>query len=222
MFEINESGLISTKSSIDREVQEKYQLKIVASNELGFDEVLVQILVIDINDNLPEFTSEDLNVLEVDLRSPIGHQIYRVLCYDPDKGSNGKIQFMLDGGNNDILAIDQETGIIELKSPINSKSDFEITVKVNDLGKQLALSNLKSYVVKVTANENFYTPMFDFDLYEVSLSELTPLNTEVITMSAIDQDQDDVISYAIIDNNNDNTFDILPNGKVYLVDKLDR
>ena len=129
---------------------------------------------------------------------------------------------MLDGGNNEILAIDQETGIIELKSPINSKSDFEITVKVNDLGKQLALSNLKSYVVKVTANENFYTPMFDFDLYEVSLSELTPLNTEVITMSAIDQDQDDVISYAIIDNNNDNTFDILPNGKVYLVDKLDR
>ena len=222
VFEINESGLISTKSSIDREIQEKYQLKIVASNELGFDEVLVQILVIDINDNLPEFTSEDLNVLEVDLRSPIGHQIYRVLCYDPDKGANGKIQFMLDGGNNDILAIDQETGIIELKSPINSKSDFEITVKVNDLGKQLALSNLKSYVVKVTANENFYTPMFDFDLYEVSLSELTPLNTEVITMSAIDQDQDDVISYAIIDNNNDNTFDILPNGKVYLVDKLDR
>ena len=64
--------------------------------------------------------------------------------------------------------------------------------------------------------------MFDFDLYEVSLSELTPLNTEVITMSAIDQDQDDVISYAIIDNNNDNTFDILPNGKVYLVDRLDR
>ena len=155
------------------------------------------------------------------MRSPIGHQIYRVLCTDPDQDQNGQVQFMLDGGNNDMLEIDADTGIIQLKNPINSKSDFEITVKVNDLGQQ-SLSNLKIYRVKVTANENFYTPMFDFDLYEVSLSELTPLNTEVITMSAIDQDQDDIISYAIIDNNNDNTFDILPKGKVYLVDRLDR
>ena len=77
VFEINDSGLIITKASIDREIQENYELKIVASNELGFDEVMVRILVRDINDNLPEFEDEDLDILEVDLRSPVGHQIYR-------------------------------------------------------------------------------------------------------------------------------------------------
>ena len=77
VFEINDSGLIITKASIDREIQKNYELKIVASNELGFDEVMVRVLVRDINDNLPEFEDEDLDFLEVDLRSPVGHQIYR-------------------------------------------------------------------------------------------------------------------------------------------------
>ena len=77
LFEISDSGQITTKASIDREKQEKYQLQIAATNELGFDEVKVDILVCDINDNLPEFVEDDMEVLEVDLRSPIGHQIYR-------------------------------------------------------------------------------------------------------------------------------------------------
>lgn len=218
-FEVDNEGQIQTRKAIDREQTDEFNLVITGRNDNGFDEMNVKINVIDINDNLPSFDMNDPDMLEVDIRSPVGHQIHRVKCTDPDQDKNGQLQFMLD--SNDKVVIDSETGIISLRSALTTLESFEITVKVNDLGQE-ALSNLKSYYVQVISSENDYTPMFDFELYEVSLSELTPLNTEVITMSAIDEDQDDTISYAIIDNNREDKFDILPDGKVYLVDKLDR
>ncbi len=222
LFEVSNEGIIRTKQAIDREKHENFTLKVVAKNENGFDMTEVKILVRDLNDNIPKFDREDPKVLEIDLKAPIGHRIHRVLCQDPDEGQNGNLQFMLDDLNNKQVSIDQATGILELYKPLTSKESFEITVKVNDLGAQ-PLSNLKTYLVQVKATENDYTPMFDFDLYEVSLSESTALNSEVITMSAIDQDgEDNQITYALIDNNDENKFDILPDGKVYLVDKLDR
>ena len=74
------------------------------------------------------------------------------------------------------------------------------------------------------SRDNEHAPVFDFDHNEISLSEATPLNQEIISMAAIDRDEGDngLIYYAIIDNNNDNKFGIYPDGQVYLADKLDR
>ena len=219
VFEIQDDGKIVTKSSVDREEEEFYHLTIVAFNSQGFDQVSVNVTVQDINDNLPSFDQYDSDILEVDIKAPIGHQVHRARVNDPDEGLNGKLRFMLDSAN-DVFSINQDTGIIELRNELSTKGTMDITVKVQDLGQQ-SLSNLKSYVVKIVSDENSHTPTFDFDLYEVSLSESTALNTEVITMSAIDEDGD-TIHYAIIDNNKENKFDIFPDGRVYLIDKLDR
>ena len=220
VFEIIVDGSIQTAKNIDRELKQFYNLTVVAKNDLGYDTAFVSIKITDLNDNVPEFRDESV-ALEVDFRAPIGHEIHQVKCFDPDAELGGTLEFMLDSGANNPMAIDPHTGVIYLKSRLQSKANFDITVKVNDLGNP-SLSNVKNYVIKVTGDVNYFTPMFDFHLYEISLSEMTPLNSEVITMSAVDEDLNDEISYAIIDNNNENTFDILPDGKVLLVDKLDR
>ena len=47
---------------------------------------------------------------------------------------------------------------------------------------------LRSYAVRVTSVENRHTPSFDFDHYEISLSERTPPNAVVMSLKAVDED----------------------------------
>ena len=54
-FDITNNGMIKTKKIIDREVQEKYSLTIFAYNDAGFDSFELDVLVEDLNDNVPTF-----------------------------------------------------------------------------------------------------------------------------------------------------------------------
>lgn len=224
VFETDGQGSLKTRSVIDREKKEYYELKVITRNPEGFDEALVKVFVKDLNDNLPVFDLKEPEILEVDKKSPLGHSIHRVQASDQDAGLNGDLRFMLDDNNQGgLFEIETETGVIKMKSNQLSTGSYDVTVKVTDLGLP-ALTNLKSYIINVVNEENDHTPVFDFDLYEISLSEGTLLNSEVISMTAVDLDQNEEtpIQYAIIDNNNDNKFGIFPDGKIYLADKLDR
>ena len=86
LFEVTNSGLIKTKKVIDREKQDKYTLTIVAKNDQGFDSLKIDIIVKDVNDNIPTFDPNEPSNLLVDLSSPIGHQIHAVKVIDPDIG----------------------------------------------------------------------------------------------------------------------------------------
>ena len=54
-FDITNNGMIKTKKIIDREVQDKYSLTIFAYNDAGFDSFELEVLVKDLNDNVPTF-----------------------------------------------------------------------------------------------------------------------------------------------------------------------
>ena len=54
-FDITNNGMIKTKKIIDREVQDKYSLTIFAYNDAGFDSFELDVLVKDLNDNVPTF-----------------------------------------------------------------------------------------------------------------------------------------------------------------------
>ena len=55
-FDITNNGMIKTKKIIDREVQDKYSLTIFAYNNAGFDSFQLDVLVEDLNDNVPTFS----------------------------------------------------------------------------------------------------------------------------------------------------------------------
>ena len=125
----------------------------------------------------------------MDLNAPIGHQIHAVKVKDQDLENNGKLKFYLEESSNsrtnNQFVIGEDTGIIELKSKLSEYgTSFDITVKVKDSGDE-SLTNFKTYTIKVLSEFNDETPVFDSDLYEVSLSEATPLNTEIVSMIAI-------------------------------------
>ena len=56
-FDITNNGMIKTKKIIDREVQDKYSLTIFAYNNAGFDSFQLDVLVEDLNDNVPTFNN---------------------------------------------------------------------------------------------------------------------------------------------------------------------
>ena len=106
-------------------------------------------------------------------------------------------------------------------SGIKSEEEFSLQITASDHGSPV-LASSRIYNVRLKRG-NTHTPIFDFDNNEISISENTPLNTEIITLAAIDNDEgaDGEVLYSIVDGEKQK-FGIFPDGRVYLKDYLDR
>lgn len=64
----------------------------------------------DVNDNRPAFMSDSYSVK---MRDPvhIGGFVIGTSALDPDKGSNGTVQYSLSGTNSDKFTINPSTGV---------------------------------------------------------------------------------------------------------------
>ena len=204
-----------------------------------FDSAQVIINIEDLNDQVPTFTPDDLevDVLYLQADSPIGHKIHRVACIDKDDGINGRLIFELSVEGdvvNSMFGIDPISGVISLVSKVpdtyypNDQDDAEIysvKVVVTDSGlSPFPLSNSRTYDIQII-RKNTHTPIFDYTHSEISVSEEMPLNTEIITLAAIDNDVGPAgqIIYSIVEDfNHRGKFGIFPDGRVYLKDYLDR
>ena len=115
-FEIDkDSGQLFTKTEIDREVQDKYELTVVVTDggspkSLSTEKTFV-INVEDVNDNKPIITS--LNTAMVYARSPSGTPITTIHATDKDTGSNGAITYRFQSPSQ-MFQINSKTGEIKL------------------------------------------------------------------------------------------------------------
>ena len=75
------SGIVKTNIVLDREIQDKYRLTIIATDE-GSPQMtgtcLLQINVIDVNDNLPTFPPH--SVVSISEDSSIGSQVTTMMA----------------------------------------------------------------------------------------------------------------------------------------------
>ena len=222
------SGALTAVGKLDREVRDSYDLKVAYFSEErrsggGVLMALARVRVLDRNDNQPVFTDTDVESLSVDASAPVNAKVYRAPVSDPDEGPNGKLQFSLEGDSTGTFEIDRDTGVISLSKPVHPKARYgPLTVRVSDGGSP-RLSGSKSYRVRVTSSENRHTPSFDFDHYEISLSERTPPNAVVMSLKAVDEDEgvNGEVLYAVESGATDQ-FDIFPDGRLYLKTFLDR
>jgi Cadherin domain len=121
----------------------------------------------------------------------------------------------------DILIFSGVISVRKSLSGIKSDEDFAIKVTISDHGKPI-LTSSRVYSVRLERS-NTHTPIFDFDNNEISVSENTPLNTEIITLAAIDNDDgpSGEVLYSIVDGEKQK-FGVFPDGRVYLKEYLDR
>ncbi|XP_060103362.1 protocadherin Fat 4 [Heteronotia binoei] len=223
VFQINKmTGLITTASIIDREEQAFYQLKVVATAGAITGDTVVNIHVRDLNDNSPHFLHavESVNVVE---NWSTGHTIFQAKAVDPDEGINGMVHYSLKHNPKDLFHIGEESGAISLTGPLDiNAGSYQVEVLASDLGVPQRSS---SFILAVSVHDvNDNPPMFDQLSYEVTISELEPVNSRFFSVHASDKDSgpNGEIAYTIIEGNAGDAFGIFPDGQLYIKSELDR
>ncbi|XP_045727068.2 protocadherin beta-7 [Mirounga angustirostris] len=117
---------------------------------------LIRILVLDVNDNVPEFV-ESLYKVQVPENSPVGSLVVAVSARDLDTGSNGEIVYAFFYATERILKtfqINSTSGNLHLKAELNYEAiqTYTLTIQAKDGG---GLSGKCTVVVHVTdVNDN--------------------------------------------------------------------
>ncbi|KAK2823104.1 hypothetical protein Q7C36_019704 [Tachysurus vachellii] len=205
VFEINpETGIITTKNTIDYENERIYQLNINAIDKGGLvDTCKIIIDVIDENDNAPSIQLMSFSNVIAE-NSPIGTTVAVINVEDVDSGQNGLVKCKI----NDIVPFKIESSISDYYVIITDETldreniaEYNITILVSDQGSPARYSN-KTLNVKISdVNDN--PPVFSSEEYKTSVIENNSPGVAVLTVKASDADwgPNARLSYFLGDNN---------------------
>ena len=146
VFKIEESsGVIVSNKALDREMREKFVLKIrvKSSQELISAICQAEVKLEDLNDETPIISDDEL--IRVSEDAPIKEIIKIVNAIDGDKDENSRIKYSLEDDSNGQFSINADTGAIYLEKPLEitgTKSKlFSLTVQASDQGQPSLSSN---------------------------------------------------------------------------------
>ncbi|XP_063291285.1 cadherin-related family member 1 [Pelobates fuscus] len=165
----------------------------------------ITIHLLDINDNVPKFSSE-YYIARIPENSPGGSNVVAVTATDLDSGLWGEIKYSIYGAGSDLFLIHPSTGIIytqpwaTLDAELNSKYNFY--VKAEDTEGKYSLAEVFVTVLDI----NDHCPEFNENIQEKTMIIGSPVKIE-----ATDQDADEpnnVVDYFIMQADPANIFDI--------------
>uniref|UniRef100_A0A8C5PKZ9 Cadherin-related family member 1 n=1 Tax=Leptobrachium leishanense TaxID=445787 RepID=A0A8C5PKZ9_9ANUR len=165
----------------------------------------ITIHLLDINDNVPKFSSE-YYIARIPENSPGGSNVVAVTATDLDSGLWGEIKYSIYGAGSDPFIIHPSTGIIytqpwaSLDAEVNSKYNFY--VKAEDTEGKYSLAEVFVTVLDV----NDHCPEFNENIQEKTMIIGSPVKIE-----ATDQDADEpnnIVDYFIMQADPANIFDI--------------
>ncbi|XP_061755841.1 protocadherin alpha-8-like [Nerophis ophidion] len=155
---------VVTKSHLDREHVSQYEVTIVAkdTNEPVFStEKTITVVVSDVNDNRPEFSTSPYTFYITENNSP-GGSVFSLKASDQDAGDNALITYHIvrEANLNNIflsfININPETGeVIALKSfDFETLKSFQFQVVATDGGSPPLSSNVTVKVFILDQNDN--------------------------------------------------------------------
>uniref|UniRef100_A0A8C1V499 FAT atypical cadherin 3b n=1 Tax=Cyprinus carpio TaxID=7962 RepID=A0A8C1V499_CYPCA len=176
-----------------------------------------------VNRQTPQFESfpSDIVVRE---DMPMGTSVLQVNTNDGDTGFNGRILHAISDGNVDsCFNIDMESGLIYIYQPLDrERSDrYFLNITIYDLGLPQR-SSWRLLTVNIDdVNDN--SPKFSLESYTAIIPENAAVGTEVIQVTASDEDlgQNGEVSYTLLTSTH--LFAInSETGSVYVSSQLDR
>ncbi|XP_073528422.1 protocadherin Fat 4-like isoform X10 [Phyllobates terribilis] len=177
-FRVQENGNIFVSGPLDREVKDKFEIVLIASDRgspprKSFADALIAIQ--DINDNVPTFTKEDYSADLILNKAKAGDKIMSVSATDMDIGNNSLISYRFVQPHSG-FAINEDNGDIFLTSQVSAISATNIVIPViaTDHGSP-ALSSTASVIINVSEGQTEFVN----SNYSFSLLEGMPEGTEV-------------------------------------------
>lgn len=224
VFRINpQTGMLYTTTDLDAEDKNLYILTVSAleQGKSGFSmqsSAKVKINIVDINDNDPIFEVPVMNI-SVTENEPPGTVIAKVVAKDRDSGENGYISYSIANLNPVPFEIDHFTGVIRTIETLDYETmrrESLLYVRASDWGLPFRRQTEMELRIKLRdINDN--KPQFERVNCSGSLSRYAPIGSEVMSLTAIDFDSGNIISYRIVSKNTEGCFNLdLTSGILYL------
>ncbi|XP_061164099.1 protocadherin beta-11-like [Saccostrea echinata] len=147
---------------LDREVQDSYNLVVIASdggNPPRSEKMLVNVRITDVNDNAPMLSSTIYNV-SVREDVTVGTVILTLSATDLDTGKNAEIRYRLSSHQSEnikqLFAINESTGELSVAKtlPYNDGNPYRIIVEASDLGDQPLTTQTSVKVTVIDSGNN--------------------------------------------------------------------
>ncbi|XP_076594797.1 protocadherin alpha-2-like isoform X20 [Chaetodon auriga] len=191
------------------------RIQAVLSNPM--DVHRIEVSVLDMNDNSPEFIEQSLSLNISESMAP-GERYLVPIAEDADIGSNSVKSYKLS--QNEHFSLDVQSGgdhglsaelVLQKALDREKQPVINLILTAVDGGKPPRSGTLQINVNVVDANDN--TPIFSRSLYKVRVSENTAQGTVVIKLNATDLDEgmNSKILYSLIKRGNSdpsNIFDL--------------
>ncbi|CAL8381884.1 unnamed protein product [Boreogadus saida] len=207
-----QTGKMDLVSQLDYEANKEYTLRIRAQDggrpPLSNISGLVTVQVLDVNDNAPIFVSTPFQATVLE-NVPLGYSIIHIQAVDADSGDNSRLAYRLtDTTPNFPFSINNSTGWIVVAAELDRESvDFyNFGVEARDHGRPVMSSSASISMTILDVNDN--NPEFSHKIYYMRLNEDAAVGTSVVTVSAVDQDINSVVTYQISSGNTRNRFSI--------------
>ncbi|XP_018596946.1 protocadherin-17-like isoform X2 [Scleropages formosus] len=214
---------VVTDRPLDREVQDEYNVTIVAKDNgippLNSSKSFT-VKILDENDNAPRFTKA-VYLLQVPENNIPGEYLGSVLAHDPDLGQNGTVSYSILPSNvGDVsiytyVSVNPTNGAIYALRSFNYEQTkyFEFKVLAKDSGSPHLESNATVRVSVLDVNDNapvIVLPLLQNDTAEIHVPRNVGVGHIVTTVRAVDNDYGESgrLTYEISDGNEDHLFEI--------------
>ena len=147
------------------------------------------VILQDVNDNPPEFTSP--SVISVMESLPVGSTLdMSISADDRDEDRNSLVEYHLDTSGEQLFQIDRLSGSLKTKVAFDREAipEYVIGVTAKDQGIP-SLSTTMSMTV-VVGDSNDHSPVFDPKAYTLVVPEDISLGTALLQVFATDDDKD--------------------------------
>ncbi|KFP09490.1 Protocadherin-23, partial [Egretta garzetta] len=195
-FSIDPSlGVVNLTRTMFADKQHEYTLHIAAedcgspplTSLLMLDSLAVKIVILDINDNSPSFTSSPLSYVMEDVE--VGFLVHHIIAKDPDEGRNGQVTYrILSGNENRAFALDKITGLLTTAQLLDREIQerYSLTVMALDDGSPALSATQVLTIIVLDVNDE--TPIFLKQIYETAVCENQDPGEFVVKVEAVDRD----------------------------------
>jgi len=230
IFDIDKaSGVIRSRQVFDYEKYGRYIAVVTARNPGSSvaNRTRLTIHITGANEFYPQF-QQPVFQFSVSESATVGTSIGQVRAVDQDAGPDGDIFYFLVGQSNEqAFRIDKISGVIIVRQPLDRESQnrFVLTVLAKNQGSIVGNDTDEAQVI-IQVQDGNDPPVFKQEVYETSVKEDVEIGATIIVVTAVDKDVRPInsqFSYAIIQGNINDTFEVDPNvGTIHTVQELDR
>ncbi|XP_055015340.1 protocadherin gamma-A3-like [Boleophthalmus pectinirostris] len=188
------TGFLYVKDRIDREELCSDEPQCLLNNEAVINNPMklyrIEVTILDVNDNAPNFSSSSQNIDITENTAP-GTKFPLQTAYDADIGVNNVNAYTLSQNDYFTLFFQKGEGVtpeLMLQKLLDreKQSMIKLTLTAFDGGTPAKSGTMAVVINVLDTNDN--APVFSQRLYKASIQENTPIGTSIITVNATDLD----------------------------------